>query len=64
MTFADQEMHYGAPYLLMCRGDPLAAEGATSIPSRSTVRQSGRLILHHEQLQGYALHLLTMSAFG
>jgi hypothetical protein len=33
MNFGDQEMHYGAPYL--CRSDPHAAKGATSIPSRN-----------------------------
>jgi hypothetical protein len=42
VRFADQEMHYGAPYLLMCRGDLHAAEGTTSIPSRSTGTMSGR----------------------
>jgi hypothetical protein len=41
MNFADPEMHYGAPYLVMCRGDPHATEGETSLPSRSTGTTSG-----------------------
>ena len=65
MSFADQEMHYGAPYLLMCRGRSACGRRARRRSRLGLrVRCLADVILHHEQLQGYALHLLTMSAFG
>ena len=51
MNFGDQEMHYGAPYL--CRSDPHAAKGATSIPSRNIRVRRLADANHFQACQGF-----------